>query len=358
MANHDVIVVGASMGGVEALSALAEQLPRDLPAAVLMVLHLAAQQKSLLPQILSRRSPLPVSHPEDGEALKPGHIYVAPADHHLVVEPGKVRLVKGPKENGHRPAVDTLFRSAARAYGPRVVGVVLTGALDDGTAGLLAVKKQGGIAVVQDPRDAFCPDMPRSALEYVAVDHCEPLRELGPLLERLVATPVKLRGPKPTPPSRQLSEEVKSMTIETQTLSGAPPEYGEPSHFSCPDCGGVLFEMDDEGLLRFRCRTGHGYTSEALAAGQQAGVEEALWAAMRALEESAALSRRMAAQARERNHAHTAQRFDERAKATEAQVLVLREVVLSGLPQEQQRLEAEVGPQGEAASGRPGATAR
>lgn len=343
MANHDIIVVGASMGGVEALSALVAQLPGDLPAAVLVVLHLATQQKSVLPQILSRQGPLPAHHPEDGEPLKPGHIYVAPSDRHLVVEPGKVRMVKGPKENGHRPAVDTLFRSAARAYGPRVVGVVLTGALDDGTAGLLAVKKQGGVTVVQDPTDAFCPDMPRSALEYVAVDHCVRLRELGALLERLVALPVKLRSAKPSPPSRRMNAEVKSMTIETRTLAGEPPEYdGEPSHFSCPDCGGVLFEMEDDGLLRFRCRTGHGYTSEALAAGQQTGMDEALWAALRALEENAALSRRMAARARERGHGQSAQRFDERAQGTEAQVLLLRGALLSGLPQEQERLADEL----------------
>lgn len=132
------------------------------------------------------------------------------------------------------------------------------------------------------------------------------------------------------------------MTLETQTLSGAPPEYGEPSHFSCPDCGGVLFELEDDGLLRFRCRTGHGYTSEALAAGQQKGTEEALWAALRALEENAALARRMAARARERGHEHSAQRFDERAQATEAQVLLLRGLVLNGVPQEQERLEDEV----------------
>ncbi|WP_164008899.1 chemotaxis protein CheB [Pyxidicoccus trucidator] len=330
MAHRDIIVIGASMGGVEALSSLAQQLPRDLPAAVLVVLHLAPQHKSVLPDILSRAGELPARHPKDGEPLEPGRVYVAPNDRHLVVEPGKVRVVKGPRENGHRPAVDTLFRSAARAYGPRVVGVVLTGALDCGTAGLLAVKTQGGIAVVQDPQDAFCPDMPRSALEYVAVDHRVRLRELGPLLERLVATPVPPREKGRPRPSRQLEAEVKTLTLNEDTVAGAPPKYGTPSHYSCPDCGGVLFEMDEEGLLRFRCRTGHGYTSKALVAGQQQGVDEALWAALRALEESAALARRMAARARENNHPHSATRFEERAEAAEAQVLVLRELVLGG----------------------------
>ncbi|MFP2909691.1 chemotaxis protein CheB [Pyxidicoccus sp. 3LFB2] len=345
MANHDIIVIGASMGGVEALTALVGQLPRDLPATVLVVLHLAPQHKSVLPDILTRSGDLPARHPKDGEPLEPGRIYVAPNDRHLVVEPGKARVVKGPRENGHRPAVDTLFRSAARAYGPRVVGVVLTGALDCGTAGLLAVKGQGGIAVVQDPKDAFCPDMPRSALEYVAVDHCVRLRELGPLLERLVVTPVKPREVGRQRPSRQLEAEVKTLTLDEDTVAGAPPKYGEPSHFSCPDCGGVLFEMDDEGLLRFRCRTGHGYTSKALAAGQQVGIDEALWAALRALEESAALSRRMAARAKEHHHQHSANRFEERAEAAEAQVLVLRELVLGGMSQDAETLpEDELSP--------------
>ncbi|MCP3136118.1 chemotaxis protein CheB [Pyxidicoccus xibeiensis] len=346
MPHHDIIVIGASMGGVEALSALAAQLPRDLPAAVLVVLHLSPRHESLLPDILSRAGALPARHPRDGEALEPGTIYVAPNDRHLVVEPGTVRAVKGPRENGHRPAVDTLFRSAARTYGSRVVGVVLTGALDCGTGGLLAVKAQGGIAVVQEPADAYCPDMPRSALEYVKVDHRVRLRELGPLLERLVATPVTPReaGRRPSP-SRQLQAEVKTLTLEEDTVEGAPPKYGTPSHFSCPDCGGVLLEMNDEGLLRFRCRTGHGYTARALVSGQQQGVDEALWAALRALEESAALARRMATRAREHQNLHSAERFSERAEAAEAQVLVLRGLVLGGTPQDDMGVpEEEAGP--------------
>jgi two-component system chemotaxis response regulator CheB len=334
MANHDIIVIGASMGGVEALTRLVAQLPGDLPASVLVVLHVSPHHKSVLPDILTRHGDLPARHPRSGEALQPGRIYVAPNDQHLLVEPGKVRLVKGPLENGHRPAVDTLFRSAARAYGPRVVGVVLTGALDCGTAGLLAVKAQGGVAVVQDPKDAVCPAMPRSALEYVSVDHCVRLHELGPLLVRLASTPVKPRLLGPARPSREMEAEVKTVTLNEDTVAGEPPKYGEPSHFSCPDCGGVLFELNDEGLLRFRCRTGHGYTGQALMAGQQQGVDEALWAGLRALEESAALSRRMAARARERGHEQSAVRFNERAKAAEAQVLVLRGLVLGGSTQE------------------------
>ncbi|RKG90834.1 chemotaxis protein CheB [Corallococcus terminator] len=329
MANHDIIVIGASTGGVEALTRLVQQLPSDLPATVLVVLHVAAQHRSYLPEILTRSGPLPARHPQDGEALEPGHIYVAPNDRHLLVERGHVKVVKGPRENGHRPAVDPLFRSAAVAYGPRVVGVVLTGALDCGTAGLLAVKREGGLAVVQDPQDAFCPDMPRSALEFVKADHCVPLVELAPLLRRLASTPVSSRAHRH---SRQVASEVKAMTVDVPSMEEPPAasQYAKASHFSCPDCGGVLFELDEEGLLRFRCRTGHGYTAEALSSSQQHHLDAALWAALRALEESASLSRRMAAKARERNHGHSAERFEERALTAESQVELLRRALLSG----------------------------
>lgn len=319
------------MGGVEALSRLVAQLPEDFPAAVFVVLHLAPNYKSVLPDILSRAGRLPARHPEDQEPVRKGHIYVAPNDMHLMVDRGHVRVVKGPRENGHRPAVDPLFRSAARAYGPRVVGVVLTGALDCGTGGLLAVKAQGGVAVVQNPEEAFCPDMPRSALEYVKVDHIASLAEMGALLGGLVSSPVE-----PTPRRRVtpgLEQEVKLVEVEKQDMT-APPEVGNPSYFSCPDCGGVLFEVDDEGLLRYRCRTGHGYTSKALEVGQHQKLDSALWAAVRALEENAALGRRLAARAREQNHLLSAQRYEARASAAAEQALLVRQVVLGGSPPE------------------------
>ncbi|MBN8229579.1 chemotaxis protein CheB [Corallococcus macrosporus] len=338
--NHDILVIGASTGGVEALSLLVRHLPRDLAATVMVVLHVSSQHRSYLPEILTRSGPLPAHHPQDGERLEQGRIYVAPNDRHLLVESGCVRVVKGPKENGHRPAVDPLFRSAASAYGPRVVGVVLTGALDCGTSGLLAVKKEGGVAVVQDPRDAFCPDMPRSALEFVAVDHCVSMDEMAPLLTQLVSRPVPARARKR---SRQVENEVKVMKVDIPSMEDppAPLEYAKPSHFSCPDCGGVLFELEEEGLLRFRCRTGHAYTGEALAGSQQHHLDAALWAALRALEESASLSRRMAARARERNHLRSADRFDERARAAEAQVELLRQAVVTGPAPSAMPAEAE-----------------
>src|SRR3954470_2925577 len=185
MPSHDIIVIGASAGGVETLKALVRGLPAELPAAVFVVLHVAPGGPGYLPQILAKAGPLPASFPEDGEAIANGRIYVAPPDHHLLLEPGRVRVVRGPKENRHRPAADPLFRSAAWAYGPRVIGVVLSGTLDDGAAGLWAIKSCGGVAIVQDPEDALFDEMPASALASVDADHVAPLEELPLILAEL-----------------------------------------------------------------------------------------------------------------------------------------------------------------------------
>jgi two-component system, chemotaxis family, protein-glutamate methylesterase/glutaminase len=190
MPDHDIVVVGASAGGVEALVGLASALPADLPAAVFVVLHLPATGTSALPDILSRHGPLPASHVKDGEPIENGRIFVASPDHHLLLRTGHVHLTRGPRENGHRPAVDTLFRSAAREYATRVIGVILSGALDDGTAGLLAIKSRGGVAVVQEAADALYPGMPGSALEHVQVDHVLAVASMGELLARLTTEPV------------------------------------------------------------------------------------------------------------------------------------------------------------------------
>jgi two-component system chemotaxis response regulator CheB len=325
---HDIIVIGASMGGVEALTSLVARFPEDLPAAVCVVLHVPASYRSRLPEILSRSGPVPAAHPKDGEPLRTGCIYVAPNDRHLLLEPGRVRVVKGPRENNHRPAVDPLFRSAALAYGARVVGVVLTGALNCGTSGLMAIKSQGGVAVVQDPADAYCADMPRSALEYVTADYCMPLAELGSLLNRLARTPID--SARKRRPSRVLEQEVGSQVLGPDAIN-KPPKNADPSHFSCPDCGGVLFEVSEEGLLRFRCRVGHDYTGEALGDGQQSSVDSALWAAVRALEEKAALARRMAARAREHKQSFSLPRYEAQAREAEQHALLVRQVAMGDL---------------------------
>jgi len=312
MPDHDIVVVGASAGGVEALAGLAASLPARLPAAVFVVLHVPSTGTSALPDILGRQGPLPAAHVKDGEPIEPGRIYVAPPDHHLLLRPGHVHLARGPRENGHRPAVDPLFRSAAREYATRVVGVVLSGALDDGTAGLLAVKSRGGVAVVQDPEDALYPGMPGNALEVVEVDHVVPARAMGELLARLVAEPAA-EPPGPAPADMRTEVEVEGFSLEA--MEGEHP--GVPSGFSCPDCNGVLWGIQDEGLQRFRCRVGHAWSPESLLARQSESLEAALWIALRSLEERAALARRLAGPARDRGHRITAARFEE--QATEAQ---------------------------------------
>jgi two-component system chemotaxis response regulator CheB len=319
MPDHDIVVVGASAGGVEALADLAGSLPADLPAAVFVVLHVPAAVTSALPDILSRQGPLPASHVKDGEQIEPGRIYVAPPDHHLLLRSGHVHLRRGPRENGHRPAVDPLFRSAAREYASRVIGVVLSGALDDGTAGLVAIKARGGLAVVQEPADALYTGMPGSALEHVQVDHVLPVASMGPLLARLAKEPAA--DAPPAPAVMNVEVEVEGFSLEA--MEGEHP--GKPSGFSCPDCNGVLWEIQDGQLVRYRCRVGHAWSPESLLTQQSEGLEAALWIALRSLEERAALSKRLAEPARRRGHSITATRFEEQAaEAQEAARLVRR----------------------------------
>jgi two-component system chemotaxis response regulator CheB len=326
---HDIIVIGASAGGVEALMNLVRALPPDLPAAVCIVLHLPAQSPSMLPNILARAGALPVAQARDRAPIEHGQIYVAPPDHHLLVERGHLRIVHGPRENRHRPAVDPLFRSAARAYGPRVLGVILTGTLDDGTAGLQAIKQRGGLAIVQDPEDALYPGMPRSAIEHVAVDYILPLAEIAPLLVRLAHQPVDEQAAPAV--SKEMAQEIKvaQMDMDMMTSDDHP---GAPSAFSCPECGGVLWELRDGDLVRFRCRTGHAYSPESVLAGQADVLEEALWVALKTLEEHASLSRRLGHQARERGHQRIAARFDERVHDAEQRIALIRQVLIDDQP--------------------------
>jgi two-component system, chemotaxis family, protein-glutamate methylesterase/glutaminase len=228
---HDIIVIGASAGGVEALKELVSGLPPDFPVVMFVVLHIPAQSPSMLPSILSRFGALEAIHPEDGEAIQPGRIYVAPPNHHLLVKGGYVRIVRGPRENRHRPAADPLFRSAAHAYGPRVVGVVLTGTLDDGTAGLLAVKARGGVAIVQDPNEALYPGMPRSALENAEVDYCLRLSGIAARLVQLANEPVESEGAYAMPEGIEIESKIAQM--EGSNMENVE-KLGSPSVFTCP----------------------------------------------------------------------------------------------------------------------------
>jgi two-component system, chemotaxis family, protein-glutamate methylesterase/glutaminase len=323
MSGHDIIVIGASAGGVEALVKVVRGLPADLPAAVFVVLHIPAQSPSLLPAILSRAGRLPAVHPTDDTKIEHGCIYIARPDHHMLIEQDHICVVRGPKENRHRPAVDPTLRSAALTYGPRVIGVILTGALDDGTAGLLAVKRRGGIAVVQDPKDALYPSMPQNAIEYVDVDHIVPLSQIASLLKRLVDEKIAAEAGYPVP--QDMNNEVSAAAMD-RNASNEHDHIGIPSVYSCPECGGVLWEIQDHSLLRFRCRVGHAFTSETMQAQQDEALEEALWTALKTLEESASLTQRMLQQAYQRGHEQLGRRLEEKLHRTERRIAALMSV--------------------------------
>jgi two-component system chemotaxis response regulator CheB len=336
-----VILLGASAGGVHALQRVVRGLPVDLPAAVFVVLHIAPYGKSALPSILSRAGCLPALHPRDEEPVQDGRIYVAPPDHHLIIEDGKVRLSHGPSENAQRPAVDVLFRSAAQSCGRRAIAVVLTGNLDDGTAGLSVVKRHGGVTIVQDPADADYPSMPASALYNVDVDHVAPLADIPGLLVDLCSQPLADLDPDPGPEGRDMKDE--------NDRGKDPEEQGVPADLTCPACGGALRESRVHGVVHFRCRTGHAYSPESLLAKQTDVIEEALWAALRSLEENAALARRMERRMRElsRDRPAIQERYSQRAETADRHASVLRKMLtreeegtqqLEEVPQEQARM--------------------
>ncbi len=291
-----IIVIGASAGGVDAIGRLTAALPADLDATLFVVLHIGAH-KSQLPALLNHSGQLQARHPGNGEAIRRGHIYVAPPDHHMVLEDGMIRLTRGPRENWARPAVDPLFRSAARAYGPGVVGIILTGGLNDGTAGLFEIKQRGGTTIVQDPDDAVDPGMPRSALRHVAVDHCLPLQDIPPLLAGLVAGR--------TPDARMPIAALGSVKTGREDMT-AEYKLDDPAAVTCPDCGGALRRTELGTLTQFRCHIGHVYTAEVMVAAQFAAMEWALEAAMRSLSERGELCRLMADRSRKAEDASLA----------------------------------------------------
>ncbi|SFP21192.1 two-component system, chemotaxis family, response regulator CheB [Geodermatophilus dictyosporus] len=326
MARRDLVVVGASAGGIEALRTLLGSLPPDFSAAVLVVLHIPATGRSALPEILARSTPLLVRRAVNGAPLEPGTVTVAVPDHHLMVVGDRLLLSRGPRENGHRPAVDVLFRTAARTAGPRVVAVVLSGALDDGTAGMIAVRERGGVGVAQDPEDAIYPSMPTHAIEVASVDHVAPAAKMGSLLEELVGEDVSVDAPEA---SELMDVEAAMAEFDAAALND-DDRPGTPSGFGCPSCHGALFAITEGGMERFRCRVGHAWSPEALAAEQAEALEGALWMALRGLEERAALSLRMGERAQQRGHAHTASSFRQRHDEAQAAALLIRRLLQHG----------------------------
>lgn len=330
MATRDTIVIGASAGGVHALMTLVASLPADLPAAVFIVLHVSPNLPSLLPTILMRDSNLPVAHATDGEKIMHGRVYVAPPDQHLIIEDRNVKLVHGPKENLHRPSIDALFRSAAHWAGPRVIGVVLTGARDDGKVGMRAIKHRGGITIVQHPEDAAFPSMPMSVMQEIRVDYSLPLREIAPLLNDLSRQTVEEEGRYAVPDEIEIETRIAEQQMEGDELVASVERIGKISKLTCPDCHGALWEINDEDILRYRCHVGHAYSAEALSEGQSQMLEVALWSAVRALEEQTVLARRIVQRARNANHERAAKLFERRAHEAEEHSSMIRQLLLSG----------------------------
>ena len=312
MPGKDIIVIGGSAGSIDPIKTVLGGLPADFPASLFIVIHSSADSPGVLNAIFDAAGPLPAAFPTNGERIAPGRIYVAAIDHHLVIEPGTVRLTRGPKENRFRPAIDPLFRSAAQTYGPRVAGVLFSGGLDDGTSGLWTVKQLGGTAIVQDPHEAWASSMPQSAMQHVRIDHVLRADEIAPLLVRLVSTPADLQEGERVP--EHVDIEVK-IANENSAMEAGVMKLGAPSNYACPECHGVLLEMKDHAPLRFRCHTGHAYTMGSLMSEMDDVVEDSLWSAIRALEERAMLMRQAGAEAR----AAEAQR---RAEAVRQVVLV------------------------------------
>ena len=329
MATRDIIVIGASAGGVQALSKLVAALPGDLAAAVFIVLHIPAELPSFLPGILSRGSLLPVAHALNGEKIERGRVYVAPPDQHLLLEDGHVKLVRGPKENLHRPSIDALFRSAARAASSRVIGVVLTGARDDGTVGMHAIKQRGGITIVQDPGEAPFPSMPLSVMQEIKVDYSLPLREIAALLDELSRQTAEEEGRYPVPDEIEIESRIAEQEMDGDELLASVERIGRISKITCPDCHGALWEIADEHILRYRCHVGHAFSAESLSDGQSQMLEFALWSAVRALEEQIVLARRIIERARRANRHRAAKAFEKRVRDAEAHSSVIRQVLLS-----------------------------
>lgn len=330
---HKIIVIGTSAGGLKALSAIVSVLPANLNAALFIVQHLATDKPSILPQILADVSSLPVSFATDGAPIQAGHIYVAPPDYHLVVNQAAMRVVRGPQENRFRPAIDTLFRSAARSYSSRVVGVVLTGYLDDGTVGLQAIKKRGGVAIVQDPKEAEYPNMAKSALQYVKVDYCLPLAEIPDLLIQLSKEPAEQEYPMTE--EIEFESRIAEQQMNTQEFLEHVEAIGTRTTYTCPECNGSIWQIGKELPLRFRCHVGHSFTANILLSEQTQYLENALWSAVRAMEEKVSFLRQMAGQMRNYNLTSAEAKYEDHAVNLDKEVTLIRGIILDGFATKQ-----------------------
>lgn len=331
--HRGIVVIGGSGRSLETLSSIAGGLPADFPGSIFIVIHIAEESPGLFGEYLEQCGSLPATYPRDHETIRRGHIYVARAGYQMTLEPGKIRVQRGPRENRHRPAIDPLFRTAARVYGARAIGIVLSGLHDDGSAGLYAIRQRGGIAIVQDPRDAALGEMPRRAIEYSTPDYILPASQIAPNLIRLVRAdrtetvmPNKTSHPKKSRSASRTSGSIKSDKPDRNiTASYSDEGEGKPSVFACPECHGVLWELKNGYLTRFRCRVGHSYSADSLSHELSDSSERALWAAMRALEEKAAMQRRIAD--RFKGNKTMAGRLRDQSAADDINARVIRDMI-------------------------------
>lgn len=319
MANRDVVAIGGSAGAVEALRSLTKSFPAEFPAAVLVTIHLASEYRSCLDEVLSRAGPLSAVFAKDGEPVRKGHMYIAPPDRHMLMIGDRIVLGFGSRENNVRPAIDPMMRSVAACCGPRAIGVVLTGTLNDGASGLWAIDQCGGITVVQDPSDAAFSDMPMNAMNRLQPDHVVTLAAMPRLLLSLVSQPAG--DSMPVPPSVKFEVEIARGRYATiDDMDG----IGRRSGLACPDCHGALWELDEGELVRYRCHVGHAYTAELMNVALDENLRRALGSALRALEERRALARKLQAQAEQGDQRHVAANWRRRAREFEQELEVIR----------------------------------
>ena len=330
MLKRDIVVIGASAGGLDMLRNLVAQFPADFPGAIFIVWHLPPQSPSILGDILDRAGALPAKQAQDSEPIKPGHIYVARPDHHLLVEDGHVRVSHGPKENRFRPSVDALFRSAALDYRSRVVGVVLSGSLDDGASGLYAIKQCDGVAIVQDPVEAPYFDMPVNAMRAVPVDYVLPISEMGAQLVRLASgSPAQNHNgehaKKENPMLSKMEIEVK-IALGKNSMDSGWFSLGDASLFTCPECHGALLQIKEGNRTRFRCHTGHAFSLNSLLAEVTKSIEDSLWNTMRAVEESELVLTHMARHLAENGEVEAVAIFEEKARQARERANIIRQM--------------------------------
>jgi len=325
MAKRNIIVIGASAGGFEALKTLVQGLPDDLEASIFIVWHMAADVRGILPDVLNRHGKIKAANAYDKEPIEPGRIYVAPPDRHLIVEPGHVRVTRGPKENRFRPAVDPLFRSAAHSYRQQVIGVILSGALDDGTSGLWTVKHFGGVAVVQDPRDAEVSSMPENALYEVEVDHVVPASQLADLLVRLSRETIDA--------SEEIMEDEKRIATEIgiakedNAFNTGIFQSGKLTPFTCPECHGVLSEIKDGNRPRYRCHTGHAFSADSLLTSVTENIEATMWGSIRGIDESVMLLDHMGRHLSDTGQTELSKLYFQKAREAESRSDIIRRAV-------------------------------